>query len=124
MTANVNRQSKELGACISFADFQKVDVRVGTIVEANIFDEAKKPAYKLLIDLGQELGLKQSSAQITTHYKPQDLIGRQVLCVVNFPAKQIGPYMSEVLTLGVPDSYGHVVLVFPEKAVPNGAKLF
>jgi tRNA-binding protein len=97
---------------------------VGTIVEASIFEEAKKPAYKLLIDLGPELGLKKSSAQITAHYKPKELIGKQVLCVVNFPPKQIGPYMSEVLTLGVPDNYGHVVLVYPGITVPNGVKLF
>ena len=118
------QQTKEATTSLTYSDFQKVDIRVGTIVEAKVFDEAKKPAYKLLIDLGADLGLKQSSAQITAHYKPQELIGRQVLCVVNFPPKQIGPYMSEVLTLGVPDSYGHVVLAFPEKTVPNGVKLF
>ena len=114
---------KSVGS-ITFSDFQKVDIRVGTIVEAKVFEEAKKPAYKLLVDLGPAMGLKQSSAQITNHYTPQALIGRQVLCVVNFPPKQIGPYISEVLTLGVPDSYGHVVLMFPERAVPNGVKLF
>lgn len=109
---------------INVSDFEKVDIRVGTIVEAKVFEEAKKPAYKLLVDLGPDLGIKQSSAQITALYKPQELIGRQVICVVNFPTKQIGPYMSQVLTLGLPDSYGHIVLVSPDMNVPNGVKLF
>lgn len=109
---------------INFTDFLKIDIRVGTIVAATIFEEAKKPTYKLVIDLGPDLGLKNSSAQITQYYDPQELIGRQLLCVVNFLPKQIGPYMSEVLTLGVPDSNGQVVLVFPERNVPNGVRLF
>jgi tRNA-binding protein len=109
---------------IAYPDFEKVDIRVGTIVEASPFPEARKPAYKLLIDFGGDIGTKKSSAQITKHYTPDSLIGKQVLAVVNFPPRQIGPIKSEVLTLGMPDADGEVVLVAPNLAVPNGGKLF
>ena len=109
---------------INYADFEKVDIRVGTIVAVDPFPEARKPAYKLTIDFGPEIGKKRSSAQITTHYTPETLLGRQVAAVVNFPPRQIGPMMSEVLTLGFPDSAGAVVLIGPSQAVPNGGKLF
>jgi tRNA-binding protein len=109
---------------ISFDDFQKVDVRVGTIVEAQPFPEARKPSIKLVIDFGPELGTRKSSAQLVKHYKPEELIGRQVAAVVNFPPRQIGPMMSEVLTLGFPDEEGSVVLLAPDKKVPNGGRLF
>ena len=109
---------------ISFDDFSKLDIRVGQIVEAQPFPEARKPAFKLVIDFGAELGTRKSSAQITERYKPEDLVGMQVLAVVNFPPRQIGPFMSEVLTLGVPDDEGHVVLVTPDKPVPLGGALY
>ena len=109
---------------ITFSDFERVDIRVGLIVRAEPFPEARKPAYKLTIDFGPEIGTKKSSAQLTRQYQPDALEGRQVLAVVNFPPRQIGPFMSEVLTLGVPDADGSVVLVVPDKAVPLGGKLF
>jgi tRNA-binding protein len=109
---------------IPFDTFQQVDIRVGTVVAADTFPEARKPAYKLLIDFGQEIGVKKSSAQITEHYTPEELVGRQVAAVVNFTPRQIGPFMSEVLTLGFPDAAGNVVLIAPTKPVPNGARLF
>jgi tRNA-binding protein len=109
---------------ISFADFQKVDIRVGRIVAVEPFPQARKPAYKLEIDFGPQIGRKKSSAQITTHYQPDDLVGRQVLAVVNFPPRQIGPFMSQVLTLGVPDEAGEVVLIGPGHAVPDGGRMF
>jgi tRNA-binding protein len=109
---------------IPFDDFMKVDVRVGTIVSAEPFPQARKPAYKLTIDFGPEIGLKKSSAQITRHYQPAELVGRQVAAVVNFAPRQIGPFMSEVLTLGFPDAAGEVVLTGPSHAVPNGGRLF
>lgn len=109
---------------ITYADFERVDIRVGTIVEALPFPEARKPAYKLTIDFGPEIGTKKSSAQITVHYTLEELVGRQVLAVVNFPPRQIGPVVSEVLTLGFPDANGKVVLVQPSKPVPNGGRLF
>jgi tRNA-binding protein len=109
---------------ISFADFDKVDVRVGRVVAAEAFPEARKPAYKLTIDFGPELGLKHSSAQLTTRYAREQLEGRLVLAVVNLAPRRIGPFMSEVLTLGVPDADGAVVLVAPDADVPLGARLF
>ncbi len=111
-------------ALISFDDFMKVDIRVGTIVEATDFPEARKPAFKLMIDFGPEIGVKKSSAQITANYSVEDLIGRQVCAVVNFPPRQIGPLMSQVLTLGMPDSDGEVMLISPSKKVPNGGRLY
>ena len=108
---------------ISFDDFQKVDVRVGRITRAEPFPEARKPAYKLWIDFGAELGEKRSSAQITTLYSCEELVGREVLAVVNFPPRQIGPMRSEVLVLGLPDGQGNVVLVEPEREVPTGGRL-
>jgi tRNA-binding protein len=109
---------------ISFDDFLKVDIRVGVVVSAEPFPEARKPAIKLLIDFGSEIGQKRSSAQITRHYAPDDLIGRRVLAVVNFPPRQIGKFMSEVLTLGAPDSAGEVVLIAPDQDVPIGGRVF
>ena len=109
---------------ITFPDFERVDIRVGTIVEARPFEGARKPAIQLVIDFGAELGTRKSSAQLTTHYTPDGLIGRQVAAVVNFPPRQIGKFMSQVLTLGFPDETGGVVLIVPDKAVPDGGKLF
>jgi len=109
---------------IAFDDFLKVDVRVGTIVAAEPLTGARKPAMRLEIDFGSEIGVKKSSAQITVHYRPDALIGRQVAAVLNFPPRQIGKTMSEVLTLGFPDANGEVVLVSPERPVPNGGRLF
>jgi tRNA-binding protein len=109
---------------ISYDDFARVDIRVGTIVEAQAYPEARKPAYKLTIDFGAEIGLKRSSAQLTVHYAIDTLVGRQVAAVVNFPPKQIGKFISEVLVLGFPDADGAVVLVGVDHPVPNGGKLF
>ncbi len=109
---------------ITFADFEQVDIRVGIIIAVEPFPEARKPAFKLKIDFGGAIGVKKSSAQITTHYTVETLLGRQVAAVVNFLPRQIGPFMSEVLTLGFPDETGGVVLIGPSQAVPNGGKLF
>lgn len=117
-------QPSEPAATIGFDDFLKVDIRVGTIVEAEFYPEARKPALKLVIDFGGTIGRRKSSAQITKHYRPEDLRGRQVLAVVNFPPRQIGKFMSEVLTLGVPDAEGEVVLIGPSLAVPDGGRLY
>ncbi len=114
----------EATAPITYADFDRIDVRVGRILLADDFPEARKPAYKLLIDFGPELGTRSSSAQLTRHYTRQELEGRLVLAVVNFPPRQIGPFLSQVLTLGVPDADGGVVLVTPDKNVPIGGRLF
>jgi tRNA-binding protein len=108
---------------ISFDDFLKVDVRVGTIRQVDPFPEARKPAWKLTIDFGPEIGIRKSSAQIA-HYEKDSLVGRQVLAVVNFPPRQIGPFMSEVLTLGVPGGAGEVILIGPERQVPDGGRLY
>lgn len=109
---------------IVYDDFAKVDIRVGKIIDVQDFPEARKPAYKLTIDLGEEIGQKRSSAQITKHYNKQDLIGKQVLCVVNFPPRQIGPFMSEVLTLGLPDEEHNCVLLTADKPVPVGGRVY
>jgi tRNA-binding protein len=114
----------EPAGSISFDDFLKVDIRVGTIVDARPFPEARKPAYRLMIDFGPELGVKKSSAQITKNYRLDELVGRQVAAVVNFPPRQIGPLMSEVLTLGFPDAEGEVMLIGPERKVPNGGRMY
>jgi len=109
---------------IASDDFTRVDIRVGTIIDAQPFPEARRPAIKLWVDFGAAIGVKKSSAQLTTHYSPEALKGRQVAAVVNFPPRQIGPFISEVLVLGFPDPEGAVVLIVPDLAVPNGGKLF
>lgn len=108
---------------ITFDDFLKVDVRAGRVVKAEPFPEARKPAIKMWIDFGEEIGVRKTSVQITAHYTAEGLIGRQVMAVVNFPARQIGPFMSEVLVLGVPDAQGEVVLVGPDKDTPAGGRM-
>ena len=109
---------------LTFEEFQKVEIRVGTIVEVREFPEARRPAFKLWVDFGQEFGVRKTSAQITKNYEKRNLVGRQVAAVMNFPSKQIGKFMSEVLVLGLPDEAGEVVLVSVDKPVPNGGKLY
>jgi tRNA-binding protein len=120
----MNRRKRKKMPEITFADFLKTDIRVGTIVAVDPFPEARKPAFKLRIDFGAEIGVKKSSAQVTKYYTPETLLGRQVAAVVNFPPRQIGPFMSEVLTLGFPDHEGDVVLVAIERPVPNGGRMY
>lgn len=119
-----SKPAPQIAPKIAFDDFLKVDIRVGTIVEAKTFPEARKPAYQIVIDFGPVIGTKKSSAQITKNYTLEDLVGRQVAAVVNFPPRQIGPMMSEVLTLGFPDEKGEVVLIGPSLNVPNGGRLY
>lgn len=109
---------------IAYQDFEKVDIRVGEIINAEDFPEARKPAYKLTIDFGSETGVKKSSAQITKYYTKEELVGKMVIAVVNFSSKQIGPFLSEVLTLGLPDEHGEVVLLEPTRRVPKGGRMF
>ena len=108
----------------TYDDFAKLDIRVGQIIATEPFPEARKPAYKLTIDFGEEIGTKRSSVQITQNYRLEDLVGRLVICVVNFPTRQIGPFFSEVLTLGLPDAEGNVILIQPDRTIPIGGKLF
>lgn len=117
-------QLEPLSAEITYDDFRKIDVRVGTIVAAELFPEARKPAYKLTVDFGPAIGMRRTSVQITARYRLDELVGRQVAAVVNFPRKQIGKFMSEVLVLGFPDENGEVVLIQPSLAVPNGGRLY
>ncbi len=117
-------QAEPLAPTIGYDDFRKVDIRVGTIVAAEPYPQARKPSLKLRIDFGPGIGVKQSAAQLTAHYQPAARVGRQVAAVVNFPPRQIGKFMSEVLTLGFPDEQGGVVLIAPTLPVPNGGKLF
>jgi len=109
---------------IAYEDFEKVDIRIGTVIAAEPYPEARKPALKLVVDFGEAIGTRRSSAQLTVHYEPATLVGRQVAAVVNFPPRQIGKFISEVLVLGFPDAQGAVVLIGPERPVPNGGKLF
>ena len=123
MGRNMSETGKTIDT-IDFDDFLKVDVRVGTVVRAEPYPEARKPAIKLWVDFGGEIGTRKSSAQLTVHYTPEALMGRQVAAVVNFPARQIGKVMSEILVLGFPDTEGAVVLAVPDKTVPDGSRLF
>jgi tRNA-binding protein len=124
LASGAGRQQDEDAMTITYDDFTKVDVRVGTVVGVEPYPEARRPAYKLQVDFGAEIGVKKSSAQCTVHYRLDELMGRQVAAVVNFPPKQIGKFMSEVLVLGFPDGAGNVVLIVPDKAVPNGGRMF
>lgn len=109
---------------VTFEDFQKIDIRVGKIIDMQEFPQAHKPSYVLTIDLGPDIGIKKSCAQLTANYAPQTLLGKQVLCVVNFPVRQVGPHLSQVLTLGVPDEQGQPILVQPEREIPLGGALY
>lgn len=111
-------------AAITYEDFQKLDIRVGTVIRAEPYPEARKPAIKVWVDFGSPMGVKKSSAQLTRHYSPAALVGRQVIAVVNFPPRQIGAFMSEVLVLGLPDADNQVVLLGPDQPVPNGGRLY
>jgi len=115
---------KAVPPTITLDDFLKVDIRVGTIVDAQPFPEARKPAYRLMVDFGPAIGVRKSSAQITRNYRPEELVGRQVAAVINFPPRQIGPMRSEVLTLGFPDADGEVMLISPDRKVPDGGRLY
>jgi tRNA-binding protein len=117
-------QVSSITAPITFDDFLKVDIRVGRVVNVEPFPQARKPAFKLTVDFGPEIGIKRSSAQITVNHSPEDLVGSLVMAVVNFPPRQIGPFMSEVLTLGVPDANGDVMLIRPDRDVPVGGRLY
>jgi len=117
-------QVSSITAPITFDDFLKVDIRVGRVVNVEPFPQARKPAFKLTVDFGPEIGIKRSSAQITVNHSPEDLVGSLVMAVVNFPPRQIGPFMSEVLTLGVPDANGDVILIRPDRDVPVGGRLY
>ena len=119
-----DRSKPPAGDRASYEDFVKLDIRVGTVVDAQAFPEARKPAYRLWVDFGPPIGVRKSSAQLTAHYTPDSLKGRQVAAVVNFPPRQIGPFRSEILVLGFPDAEGGIVLVTPERLVPNGGRLF
>lgn len=124
MTESKKPAAQPLRASITYDDFDRVDIRVGTIVAVDPYPEARRPAFKLQVDFGPEIGTRKTSAQITKHYHPHSLVGRQVAAVVNFPPKQIGKFLSEVLVLGFPDPDGEVVLISPERPVPNGGKLY
>ena len=128
MRRNGNRENTEMSVkvqeTITFNDFQKIEIRVGTIVDVQEFPEARRPAYKLWVDFGQEFGIRKTSAQVTKNYTKKNLMRRQVAAVMNFPSKQIGKFMSEILVLGFPDSSGEVVLISLDKTVPNGGRLF
>ena len=128
MWRNGNRENTEMNVkaqeMITFNDFQKIEIRVGTIVDVQEFPEARRPAYKLWVDFGQELGIRKTSAQVTKNYTKKNLMRLQVAAVMNFPSKQIGKFMSEILVLGFPDSSGEVVLISLDKTVPNGGRLF
>ncbi len=123
LPVSLSTKGRKMTDTISFDDFLKVDIRAGTIIEAVPFPEARKPAYKLKIDFGDDIGVKKSSAQITVHYEADALVGRQVVAVVNFPPRQIGPFMSEVLTLGLSDSNGDVILLGTDRPVPDGSRM-
>lgn len=118
------QNNEPIAPAIGYDGFRKVDIRVGTIVAVEPYPEARRPAFKLTVDFGAEIGVKRSSAQVTAHYQPEALVGRQVAAVVNFPPKQIGKFMSEALVLGFPDAQGEVVMVGPDRPVPNGGRLY